>query len=617
MSAKPGGDSSLDGPGRIVAPALALLLVLGLFWPVLGFPFVSLDDVYGVVENPGIRELSWNGVRFLFLEDQRDFRYFPLSYLSFAVDYALFGLDPRGFHATNLALHLANTGLVFALVRRLTGDRLAAAVACVLFGVHPLQVESVAWVSSRKNALFFLFYLGSIFAYLGWARPPGPRPRLARASLAASVLLFLLALCAKTTAVTLPAVLVLVDHHLRPQPPPGLARFLGESLPSKLLYLPPIAFTWWMTRQLARRSPFLAEYAFGAVDWTVIALHNVFFYVAKTLAPFGLGVFYPLPDDSAPWLPARFHVYALLALALIAVCLWSRTRHRIVFLGTAWYLATIAPMAIGPAFFSDMPLLAADRYAYQSGVGLFLLVGAGFSGLWRSPRPAGGAARAALAAGAAALLAGSLLLARQQVQVWRGTIPLYEQTVRHHPSDAFYYRLALAYAREDRLARAFDALERAETAPHQIFFARIFVYQMQISDLYRRKGDFLRAAELLESAIDSTPNAFEPVDTRTPLAYRYLADLYRRGGDPARADAALARAETAELVPRHYFESHWFTLAPEASRRLLERRVAEAPEDAVAWFYLGQWFRVFGEPERAEACLERAAALGLADPALP
>src|SRR5262249_31798368 len=158
-----------------------------LYLPSLGFPFLSLDDHYGVVENPGIRDLSWRGVRFLFLEDQRDFRWFPLAYLSFAVDHALFGLDAAAFHRTNVVLHVVNTALVWALVRVVVRDGIAALVTAALFGLHPLQVESVAWVSSRKNVLFFALFLLAIFAYRAAALRAATEPVRSRLALAASV----------------------------------------------------------------------------------------------------------------------------------------------------------------------------------------------------------------------------------------------------------------------------------------------------------------------------------------------------------------------------------------------------------------------------------------------
>ncbi|RIL07524.1 MAG: hypothetical protein DCC71_02570, partial [Proteobacteria bacterium] len=392
---------------RLAAPA-ALLAILGavalLYRPVLGFPFLSLDDQYGVATNPGIRDLSWNGIRFLFFEDQRDWRYFPLAYLSFALDHAWSGLAPGAVHRTNLLLHLADTALVFALVRTLVRDALAAAVAALLFGIHPLQVESVAWVSSRKTLLFLLFFLLSALAYVGFARAAPLRRGRAAWLLAASALAFFGALTAKTTAVTLPAVLLLVDAVLAPRLPERPLAFALRRLPSKLVYLPAIAFVAAMTVRLAWPSPFGAEIELGALDWAVVVAHNLFFYVAKALAPVQLGVFYPLPNDGTPGLPLHFYAYALLGIALVALCVASFARGwRWLFFGSAWYLVTLLPNAVQPALLHDPPVLAADRYFYQSSIGLFLVAGVGFAAAWRSRLAARHAfARVALGAVAAA-----------------------------------------------------------------------------------------------------------------------------------------------------------------------------------------------------------------------
>ncbi len=602
----------LRGPlAPVVACAGILLLVAILYWPALGYPFLGLDDQYGVATNPGIRDLSPHGIRFLFFEDQRDWRYFPVSYLSFAVDYALFGLDAGAFHRTNLLLHLANTALVFGLIRTLLRDTLAAAVASLLFGLHPLQVESVAWVSSRKNVLFLFFFLLSTFAYLGYARVAPVRRGRSLGMLAASVLLFFLSITAKATAVTLPAVLLLVDYALAPQLPRRPIAFGLRHLPSKLLYLPAIVFASEMTKRLSRQSPFRMDVSFDTFDWVVIIAHNVFFYVAKAIVPIHLGVFYPLPNDGRPWLPLHFYLYALLGIGLVCLSVWSFGRQRWIFFGTAFYLVTLFPSAIQAAFFHDLPLLAADRYFYQSSIGLFLLAGLGVSAAWRRLTASPHFARAGLALVAASAAGGALwLLAGQQVRAFRDTIPLYEQTVRYHPSDAFYYRLAIEYADADRMGSAFRALELAESAPDKVLFLRLFNYQMRLSDLYRRKGDFRKAADFLERAIDSTPNVIEPASTKTPLAYRYLAWLYDRAGDSVQAEGARARARQARVDRRSYFESYWFVLASDAALPFLEERVREAPEDAVAWYYLGEGYRLNKQPERAEGCRRRARSLG-------
>jgi tetratricopeptide (TPR) repeat protein len=592
---------------RIAVPAGIVALVAILYWPVLGYPFLSLDDHYGVATNPGIRDLSLRGIRFLFFEDQRDWRYFPLAYLSFAVDHALFGLAPGAVHGTNLVLHLANTVLVFVLGRTLTRDSFAAAVASLLFGIHPIQVESVAWVSSRKTVLFFFFYLLSILAYVAHARAAPMQRTRSLAMLAASVLLFFLSITAKATAVTLPVVLLIVDAVLAREMPRRPVAFVLRNLPSKLLYLPAIVFVAGMTSRLAQKSPFGADVAFSLVDWIVIVGRNLSFYVVTALNPVHLGVFYPLPNATAPGLPPGYYALAALALALIGLCVWSFGRHRWIFFGTAWYLVTLLPSAVVPALLQDPPLVAADRYFYQSSVGLFLLAGLAASAGWRR---LAGARRAALVLAAIAAILMLLGLAREQVHAFRGTIPLYERTVLHHPSDALYYLLALEYDASGQTDDAFRALASAESAPYRVFFSHVCVDQLRISDLYRRKGEFGKAARFLEAAVESTPNVIEASDARTPLAYRYIAHLYQLAGDGERAAALRSRADAARLDPRSYFESLWITTAPAAARRFLEERVTGAPDDAVAWFYLAQLERLEGRREQAEACLRKATSLG-------
>jgi len=401
-----------------------------------------------------------------------------------------------------------------------------------------------------------------------------------------------------------------VDAILEPELPRRPLAFALRRLPVKLLYLPAIAFAAVMTIRLSRPSPFGAELSFGALDWIVIVGHDLFFYVAKTLVPSGLGVFYPLPNDGTPGLPLHYYAYALLGAALVAICIASWPRRRWLFFGTAWYLVTIAPNAVLPALVHDPPLVAADRYFYQSAVGLFLLVGLAVSAAAR--RTAGRrVARATLAGVSVAGVAVLLHVAERHVRDFRDTIPLYEETLRHYPSDAFYYRLALEYAAADRMGAAFQALEQAERAPNRVFFGNLFVDQMRISNLYRLAGDPAKAAAFLARAIDATPNAIEPASTKTPLAYRYLASLYDAAHDPARAAEARAAAESAAFDPSHYFESSWLVIAPDAALPFLEARVREAPGDAIAWYYLGRGLQLNDQPERAAECLRRAQELGL------
>ncbi len=591
--------------------AVAWVPTFLLFAPALDYPFVSLDDVHAVVTNPGIRSLSLDGLRHLFLEDRHEMRYFPLTYLSFAVDHHFFGLEPRGYHRTNLWLHLANTGLVFGLFTALTRDRLAATVGALAFGIHPLNVESVAWVTSRKNVLFLFFFLLSIAAYLRHVRGrEEPDGRLGP-WMWASVGLYAASCLSKTAGITLPALLVLIDYWRRPVGLGGLLAFLRASVPDKLAFGVALVFVQAASIHFSQPNPFATTYAFGPLEWAVIGFHNVSFYVMKALAPVELGVFYPLPEPGA--LPASFFVLASAGVGLVALTVYAfASGRRTLFFGLAWYGATILPLCVFAAWFSDIPILAADRYVYQSLIGLCLLLGVGLSeAIGRA-----GALRLPLVLAAVVGFGALLLVAAEVRSHWRSGTALYEALLENHPTDEFYYRLAAEHMASGRKEAAFQAMRDAEAAPRQIFFLDLCAHQLRLADIHRQMGNPGRAAQFVEQAIDSTPNFFEPIDARTPFAYLVLEDLWAQAGDREAARRASERGRESRVDPAHYVAANWLRLAPDASRRMLEARRTEAPEEGLAWFYLGVMASFDGDEERARELLRAASERGF-PPAAP
>jgi len=545
-----------------VGGALLLVPAVWLFLPVLDYPFLNLDDDYFVVTNPAIRDLSWDGIRHLFVSDDRDFRYFPVVYLSFAVDYHFFGLDAAAFHRTNVILHLFNTLLVAAVASRLAASWPVAAGTALLFSVHPLQIESVVWVMGRKTVLFFFFFLLSTLVYTGSRRARDRGGAWGAAAHGVGLALFVLAVLSKTTAVTLPAVLLLVDW-LREPRALGAAAFLRRHLPSKLPYLVVVVAAWVVTHGAAARSPFSTDAELGAFEWLVVAGHNLFFYVYKALVPTGLGIFYPVPTGT---LPIVFYVFAIATVVLVGVIAVTVRRRQVLF-GLGWYVVTILPMALLPVLMSDLPILAADRYCYQSSVGLFFGFCCALAACWDRPPAPAGVARAAIGCACAVLVVALGLRAAEHRDTWRTTTAVYEQLLRHHPSDEFYYRLAFEYDDAGATARARDALDAADAAPNRIFFSRLFYFQLRLSELYRRKGDLSRAAQYLDAAIASTPNAIEPDRADCPPALLYLAELYEQAGDPERAALARQRAAASRVVASEYVRMRFVRHAPDAARR--------------------------------------------------
>ncbi len=590
---------------RIAVAILLLVPAVLVFAPGLNYQFLKLDDLKGIAENTGIRDLSWRGIRFLFLEDKLDARYFPVTYLSLAVDYRLFGPDPFYFHLTNLVLHLANTLMVGALVFAVCRDEMTAGITALLFSIHPLQIESVTWAISRKNVLFLFFFLASVLVYLASARRLPARRGLAVAGFLGSALLYLIACWSKTAAVTLPAALVVVDYARDRDARRDPLGFLRRSLPTKAFYVPVLVLVFVVSSRYQSSNPLQTHYGFSPWEWTLLVGHNVFFYVAKTVAPFGLGVFYALPQPGA--LPPRFAVFAALALPLLLLtaCAWWRD-WRTVFFGLAWYLVTIAPLAVILLVYSDLPLLVADRYYYQSAPGLLVIPAAGFAAAWRRWV----AARPLLLAAGAVVVVGLSGVAAAHRAAFRSDLELYEELCAHDPTDEFAYRLALEYGEAGRMEDAFHALDLAERAPSQLFFMNYFTSRLRISDLYRRRNSFAKAADQLEAGIEMTPNAFEPRDARTPLAYLVLADLRERAGDAPGAARARARAAVAKQDRERFFEMNWMRVSPLEARRFLLQRIAADPEDAMNWYYFGLLALVLGDEPTALGRLERAKQLG-------
>jgi hypothetical protein len=190
----------------IMVVLLLTAIVLALYWPVTGYDFIAMDDNLYVVENPDIQKgLSPQGISWA-MTTLYTTNWHPLTWLSLMADYELYGLNAAGYHISNLLLHILNTILLFLVLRRMTGETWKCLTLAALFGVHPLNIESVAWIAERKNLLSTLFWILTLFAYVRYVERPGWLRYLQ------ALFLFALGLMAKPMLVTLPFVLVLLDY---------------------------------------------------------------------------------------------------------------------------------------------------------------------------------------------------------------------------------------------------------------------------------------------------------------------------------------------------------------------------------------------------------------------
>ncbi|MGH9361727.1 MAG: tetratricopeptide repeat protein, partial [Thermoanaerobaculia bacterium] len=349
---------------RSLSPPLGLaLLTVLVFAPVVRHDFVSLDDPAYVTGNAQVRRgLTAEGFRWAWGNEVAG-NWHPLTMLSHMLDAELHGLDPGGHHLTSLLLHAANAVLLFVLLRRLTGAAGRSAAVAALFAVHPLHVESVAWIAERKDVLSAFFFFLALLAWSGYAR----RPSSWRYLLA--LLAFALGLLAKPMVVTLPLVLLLLDVWPLGRLPLAAAaerrRALGpllrEKLPFVLLALGAAAVA--LVTQREAMSP-LAALSLGRRIANALLAYAA--YLSDTVWPRGLAVFYPLPGALPAW---RVALAAVLLAALTALALARLHRSPWLAVGWLWFVGMLLPV-IGLLQVGSQA--RADRYTYLPSIGLFV-----------------------------------------------------------------------------------------------------------------------------------------------------------------------------------------------------------------------------------------------------
>jgi hypothetical protein len=406
-------------PG-ILGAALALL-TLAVWLPALRNGFVNLDDGFYVYGNPHVRPgITRAGLAWALTANVAS-NWHPLTLLSHMLDCRLFGLEPAGHHATSLLLHLANTLLLFAVLRGMTGAPVRSALVAALFAVHPLHVESVAWIAERKDVLSALFWILAMGAWARYARLPSPGRYLLVA------LLMALGLAAKPMVVTLPFALLLLDVWPLARRHLGWRRLAAEKLP--LLALSAAAGLVTLRYQQGSLAPP------GSVPWSLRAANALVSstdYLGKLLLPRNLAVFYPLPLAIPAWKAAAA---ALLLLLLTALAAWRARREPWLLIGWLWFLGTLVPV-IGLVQVGRQAM--ADRYTYLPSIGLFLAIVWGAAGLAGKRRPL-------LATAAAAVLLALAAVTRAQIGFWADSVILYRHALAV-TSDNYLAHLGLAKA---------------------------------------------------------------------------------------------------------------------------------------------------------------------------
>jgi len=574
---------------------LCLLLVvatLALYNPVAHHPFVNYDDDRYVTDNPHVQEgLTWATVRWAFTTTSES-NWHPLTWLSHAIDWQLFGANPAGHHYVNLLLHVVNAVLLFLLLWRATGATGTSWIVAALFALHPINVESVAWIAERKNVLSMLFFLLALEAYRRYAEKPGP----ARYSLVA--LLFALGLMAKPQAITLPFVLLLWDYWPLGRMFPandGAQASSGRTFFRLVLEKTPLLLMCVASSVITLK----AQKAGGAVGSfmqypILLRIQNALVayvrYMGKAIWPWPLAPMYPHPENSlAVWQWAG----ALLLLGAITVGVLKAREHRYLAVGWFWFLGTLVPM-IGLVQVGSQAM--ADRYAYLPFVGLFIMACWGVAEFAERrhfvPRY--------LAVPSLVVLAALSAVTYRQLKFWNNNVALWSHSL-DVTKDNFLAEdnLGGALIAEGHMLRAIPHFQRAAALSPLDGAANL-----NLAMYAQAQGNLPEAIRRYNIVVHITGD-----DGRRSTAYSNLGFAYRQAGDFDRAResyAAAIRANPENVKPVYgmaLLDQSTGDLA--AAAEYFARAVAVQPSD-FGYLLLAQALEKTGHASEAQLAYQSA-----------
>jgi tetratricopeptide (TPR) repeat protein len=600
----------------LAAAALACI-AFAAFSPAIDYKFVGLDDPVYVSDNPLVtRGLSREGFVWAFTTF-RLANWHPLTWLSLQLDATLFAPGPAGFHRTNVFLHAANVALVFLALRGLTARFWPSVAVALLFGVHPLRVESVAWVSERKDVLSIFFGLLALWAYAGYARTPSV------ARYASVFAAFLCSLLSKSMLVTLPCLMLVLDWWPLARDA-SWRRLVVEKLPLFALALAISVVTVQAQESRGARKG-LDQYPLSARVENAMQAYTA--YLTKTAWPAGLAIFYPHPlyPGGGGMSHPRTGIAALLLAAVTVAAILLRRRAPYLLAGWLWYVGTLVPV-IGLVQVGSQA--CADRYSYFPQIGVLLAVCWTVADVIR-----GGSAVKLVLAGLAALALVCVTL--HCLPVWQDSLSLWQNARRVSGDNALtltnlggaleengnatdaeelyrqaagidpdsvsaHQRLGELLYRHNRLAEAAAELERAANLAPTFALVRT-----RLGSVYYLLGRLNDAAREHQAAIDAAPGygdayfnlaVVEMKRNRPDLA----VDLYRSAVrlQPNSAEALCGLGVALRRLGQRDEGMKYLRMAVNVNGR-----------SAQAWHNLGTALREDGDARAADECLKRAGQL--------
>jgi len=512
--------------------------------PALQNGFVNWDDDLYVFKNSNIQSITASSIKWMFTSFHA-YNWHPLTWFSLAVDYAMWGKNPFGYHLSNILLHSFNTFLTVVLVFQLieltkyrdnnyihyenwnygrSEKIIAASITGILFGLHPTHVESVAWISERKDLLCSFFYISSVLFYLSYSDTilgstiDSSKKYITKKKAlyySISILFFVLALLSKPMAVTLPIVLLLLDVYplqrfdlqfrLKPMLKP-----LAEKIPFLLLSFSVSAITVSAQQLLVKQYPLVTR--------SLVAVRSFGFYLSNLFYPTNLAPLYPYPQHISILSPGVvLSLVLLFGITAGSLMLWKKSKMYL----TVWlyFLLTLIPV-IGLVQVGKQA--AADRYLYLPSIGPFLLLGILGAFLWRraySAKRFSSYLKGVCITGALIVVACLSILTIRQISIWKDTITLFSREIDKFPDSADAYTIrGLNFSKADRYEDAISDFSKSIALKPS--YPPVYKYR---GDAYEKLGDFQKALADYNKAI--------AMNGQELIAYISRGDLYYKLGN--------------------------------------------------------------------------------------
>ena len=491
---------------------LILLIVFGAFSSCLKNGFVNWDDDNYIVNNTAISSVSTANLKNIFSSFFVG-HYQPLTILSYALDYHFYKLNPYHYHLTNLILHLLNSLLVFYLIYLLSGNIIVSFITAILFGLHPLHVESVAWVSERKDVLYSFFFLLSCITYLYYLTKGNKHKYYIL-----SLFLFLCSLLSKSIAVTLPLVILLLDYYLKRKPSKTL--FL-DKIPYFVLSIifAIIAIFGVYLDNVVRSEPH-----FNLFSILSVASYAIIFYFGKLFLPIKLSCLYPYHNFE--YNPT--YLYSIIAVVLLGILIALSVKYtKKILFGTLFFLITLLPAL---QFIPNGEIIVADRYTYISSIGIFFIIATLIYWFYSKKLEAFVLLLVIL------IISTLSIMTYNRCKVWKDGITLWSDALRIYPDSATAYnnRGAVFLGRK-QYDKAYSDLNHALNIDPVCFEA-----YFNLGSLYNFQSNYNEAVRLLNKTLEINPRYLK--------AYNMLALSYGRMGEHYKVIEVCKKA--LEIDPR-------------------------------------------------------------------